>query len=123
QPFLILFFVFYVGISILFAFRQPPNLKGLVDGSLVFGTPLIGFTLQSSLVDDYQYGEAWSASIMGVFYLLLAYFLSHKTEMKLLSRAFLSLGVIFLSLAVPFALDGHWTATVWALEGAGIYWI
>lgn len=123
QPFLVLFFLFYVGISILFSLRQPPQLKGLVDGSLVFGTPLIGFTLQSALVGDFRYGEAWSALIMGVFYLLLTYILRHIAAMKLLAEAFLALGVIFLSLAVPFALDGHWTATVWALEGAGIYWI
>ena len=123
QPFLILFFVFYVGISILFSLRQPPELKGLVDGSLVFGTPLIGFTLQSALVGDFKYGEAWSALIMGFFYLLLTFILRRMAAMKLLAEAFLALGVIFLSLAVPFALDGHWTATVWALEGAGIYWI
>ncbi len=123
QPFLILFFVFYVGISILFSLRQPPELKGLVDGSLVFGTPLIGFTLQSALVGDFRYGEAWSALIMGIFYLLLTYILRRTASLKLLAEAFLALGVIFSSLTVPFVLDGHWTATVWALEGAGIYWI
>jgi uncharacterized membrane protein len=122
QPFLILFFLFYVGISILFSLRQPPDLKGLVDGSLVFGTPLIGFTLQSALVGDFRYGEAWSAFIMGVFYLLLTFILGRMAALKLLAQAFLALGVIFLSLAVPFVLDGHWTAAVWALEGAGIYW-
>lgn len=123
QPFLILFFLFYVGISILFSLRQPPQLKGLVDGSLVFGTPLIGFTLQSALVGDFRYGEAWSALGIGVFYLVLTFVLRRIAAMQLLAQAFLALGVIFLSLAVPFALDGHWTATVWALEGAGIYWI
>jgi len=123
QPFLILFFVFYVGISILFSLRQPPVLKGLVDGSLVFGTPLIGFTLQSALVGDFRYGQAWSALVMGVFYLLLTYMLRRTVSLKLLAGAFLALGVIFSSLTVPFVLDGHWTATVWALEGAGIYWI
>jgi len=35
EPFLILFSV-YVAISILFAHRQPPKLKGFVDGPLVF---------------------------------------------------------------------------------------
>src|SRR5262249_32061267 len=39
EPFLILFFLFYVAIAVLFASRQPPELRGYVDGTLVFGTP------------------------------------------------------------------------------------
>lgn len=123
EPFLILFFLFYVTIAILFAQRQPPNLKGLVDGSLVFGVPLIGFTLQSELVSDFKYGQAWSALAMSVIYFLLTMMLWQKQTLRILAEAFLALGVIFGSLAVPFTLDGHWTATVWALEGAGICWI
>ena len=30
---------------------------------------------------------------------------------------------MFGTLAIPFALDGRWTAAAWALEGAGIVWI
>ena len=37
--FLLLYFLMFVGISILNALRQPPNLKGYVSGSLVFGLP------------------------------------------------------------------------------------
>ena len=123
EPFLVLFFLFYVGISILFSIRQPPDLRGLIDGSLVFGTPLIGFALQSELVGDSRYGQAWSALAIGMFYILITYVLRRTASLKLLTEAFLALGVIFCSLTVPFVLDGHWTATVWALEGAGIYWI
>ena len=36
QPFLIAFFLLYLTVAILFSFKQPTNLKGLVDGSLVF---------------------------------------------------------------------------------------
>ena len=125
EPFLILFFLYYVVISILFAHKQPPHLKGLVDGSLVFGVPLVGFTLQSLLVYDYEFGQALSALALGVMYILLARWLWNKqvARMRLLSESFLALGVIFGSLAIPFALDDNWTATVWALEGAGISWI
>lgn len=31
--------------------------------------------------------------------------------------------MIFLSLSIPLALDGYWTAAAWSLEGAGIIWI
>lgn len=125
EPFLILFFLFYVAISILFAFRQPPELKGLVDGSIVFGTPLIGFTLQSALVKNYEFGQAYSALAIGLFYIVLAKVLWKKQVegMRMLTESFLALGVIFGSLAIPFALNGHWTAAAWALEGAGIVWI
>lgn len=125
EPFLILFFLFYVAISILFAFRQPPELKGLVDGTIVFGTPLIGFTLQSALVKNFEFGQAWSALAIGLFYSVLAKILWKKQVdgMRMLTESYLALGVIFGSLAIPFALNGHWTAAAWALEGAGITWV
>jgi len=125
EPFLILFFLYYVSISVLFAHRQPPQLKGLVDGSLVFGVPLVGFTLQSVLVRDFEYGQALSALAIAALYIILAKVLWNKQRegMRLLTESYLALGVIFASLAIPFALDGHWTAASWALEGAGITWV
>jgi uncharacterized membrane protein len=125
EPFLILFFFYYVVISVLYAYKQPPQLKGLVDGSLVFGVPLVGFALQSLLVAEYEYGQALSACMMGAVYLLLASWLWGKSAqgMRLLAESFLALGIIFGSLAIPFTLDGNWTAAAWALEGAGISWI
>ncbi len=125
EPFLILFFLFYVAVSILFSHKQPPHLKGLVDGSLVFGVPLVGFTLQGLLVSDYEFGLALSALGMSVIYFLLASWLWNKKieGMRLLTESFISLAVIFASLAIPFALDGDWTAVAWALEGAGICWV
>ncbi len=125
EPFLILFFLFYVGVSILFAHKQPPHLKGLVDGSLVFGVPLVGFTLQGLLVKDYEFGLALSALSMSGLYVLLARWLWNKNieGMRLLTESFVALAVIFASLAIPFALDGNWTAVAWALEGAAICWV
>ena len=46
--FLILFFLMYVAVSILNCVRQPPNLKGYVSGSLVFGLPVVAFTLHAT---------------------------------------------------------------------------
>lgn len=125
EPFLILFFLFYVLISILFANKQPPHLKGLVDGSLVFGVPLVGFTLQGLLVSDYEFGQALSALGIATLYIFLARWLWNKqvAGMRLLTESFLALGIIFGSIAIPFALDGNWTAAAWALEGAGICWV
>jgi len=125
EPFLILFFLFYVAIPVLYAHRQPPQLKGLVDGTLVFGVPLVGFALQSAMVRDYAFGQAWSALALAALYLGLARTLWFRQVpgMRMLTEAFLALAVIFVSLAVPLAMDGHWTAAAWSLEGAGITWV
>ena len=125
EPFLILYFIFYVAISILFAHRQPPKLKGYVDGSLVFGVPFVCFGLQSSLVHNFAYGLAISALCAGIFYIICASFLWKKNiaEMRLLTEAFLALAVLFGSLAIPLALNGKWTAAAWAFEGACLIWI
>ncbi len=125
EPFLVLFFLFYLTIAVLFAHRQPPQLKGLVDGTLVFGVPLVAFTLQTALVRDFEFGRALSALAMAAIYIGLAKILWHKQVegMRLLTESFLALGVIFASLAIPFALDGRWTAATWALEGAAAVWL
>jgi uncharacterized membrane protein len=125
EPFLILFFLFYVAISILFAHRQPPRLKGYVDGTLVFGLPAAAFALQSQLMATTEYGLAWSAAVLCFFYILLASVLRYRDEtgMKLLTEAFLALGVAFGTLTIPLALDDRWTSAAWALEGAALVWI
>lgn len=125
EPFLLLFFVFYLVISILFAHRQPVNLRGFIDGPLVFGLPLVVSGLQYFLVRNMEYGMALSALAFGLLYLSLATILWHRLSdsMHLLSEAFLALGVVFGSLAIPLALDGHWSASIWALEGAGMVWV
>ena len=125
EPFLILFFLFYVAISVLFALRQQATIKSRVDGTLVFGTPLIAFGLQTALVRDFEYGAAFSALALSGFYLLLAKILFAKAgdNVRLLCEAFIALGVVFGTLAIPLALDGRWTAAAWALEGAAIVWV
>ncbi|MEA3410119.1 MAG: DUF2339 domain-containing protein [Pseudomonadota bacterium] len=125
EPFMVLFFLFYVAIAVLYAVRQPPRYRGFVDATLVFGTPLLAFTYQMELVRHIEYGIAWSAFAMGTFYLVLAK-LTRRTSREghqLLSEAFVALGVVFLSLAIPFALDAEETAGAWALEGTGLVWI
>jgi len=125
EPFLVLFFLFYVAIAVLFSLRQPLKLRGYVDGSLVFGVPVVGFALQAALVRDMEYGMAFSALALAAFYLVLATALWRRQleEMRLLTESFLALGVVFATLAIPLGLDGRWTASAWALEGAAMVWI
>src|SRR5204862_5844478 len=91
--FLILFFLMYVGVSILNCLLQPPNLKGYVSGSLVFGLPVIAFTLHATLVAKIEYALAWSALTLAIFYLVLAWILwrTHRETFRLLAEAFAAL--------------------------------
>jgi len=125
DAFLILFFLMYVGVSILNCVRQPPNLKGYVSGSLVFGLPVVAFTLHATMISRIEYGLAWSAFALGAFYLLLGWtlFLTRRATFRLLVESFAALGVIFASLAIPLAFDTRTTAAMWAVEGAGLLWL
>ncbi|OQW85723.1 MAG: hypothetical protein BWK72_20840 [Rhodoferax ferrireducens] len=148
QLFLILFFLMFVIIGLLFARRvllddpaspqgiaagawwqwvreQGGNLGRYVDGTLLFGPPLVGFGLQYALLKHTEYGAAFSALALGGFYLLLARGVYSRTHaaLTLLVEVYLALGVIFATLAIPFGLDARWTTAAWAVEAAGIYWI
>lgn len=125
EIFLILFFLMYAVISILFAIKQPPNLRGVVDGTLVFALPLTFISMQIYLVNQYKYGIAFTSLGLGVFYVGITAILLRKAKpgLKTLLEAFLSLGIIFASLAVPMAFDAPYSSAFWAFEGAGLVWI
>lgn len=137
EGFLILFFLFYVAIAILFATRRPFNFKDKVDGSLVFGTPIVGFCMQVGLFMPLfaeampvtflsQYGLAISTVALSVFYLSLAFWVwkRYGATQKLLAETFLVLAVIFATLTIPFAAQSAMiTTAAWAIEGAGIVWL
>jgi uncharacterized membrane protein len=125
EPFLILFFVFYLGIAILFTLRQPTKTIGYIDGTLIFGTPIVVFSLQSAMLHDRLMTLAYSAIAFGALYLVLAYLLKRRQSdsHKLLFESFIALSVAFLTLAIPLALDARWNAATWALEGAALIWV
>ena len=125
EPFLVLFTLMYLVIPVLFATRSEPRLLGLVDGTLVFGTPIVAFALQSQLVGDTEYGLALSALALAAFYVGLATYLLRlrREELRVLIQAELALGVAFLTVAVPLALDARWTSAAWALQGAALVWL
>ena len=125
EPFLVLFFLFYTIIAVLFAFRARPELRGYVDGTLLFGTPTAAFALQSQLLENSEYGLSISAAVVSVFYAAMALWLRQRKEenFDLLTQAFVALAVAFGTVAIPLALDDRWTAIAWALEGAALVWI
>lgn len=125
EPFLVLYFLFYTIIAVLFAFRQPPKLRGYVDGTLLFGTPTFAFALQTQLLNNSENGLAISAAVVAVFYAAMALWLRRTQEksFELLTQAFIALAVAFGTIAIPLALDDRWTAIAWAMEGAALVWI
>ncbi len=125
EPFLILFTLMYLVIPVLFATRSEPKLRGFVDGTLLFGTPIVAFTLQQQLVADTEYGLALSAVALALLYVGMATFLyrSRNEKLRVLVEAQLALGVAFVTIAVPLALDARWTSAAWTLEGAALIWL
>src|SRR5690606_25346554 len=125
QPFLVAFFALYLIVSVLFSLKQPPNLKGLVDASLVFGLPIVGFGLQAALLQHTQYGLAISALVLAAIYILVALGLwpIYQEAPRVLLVSFIALGVAFATLTIPLALDAQWTSSSWALEATGLIWV
>lgn len=141
EPFLVLFFLMYLAIGLLFARRKLLEMsdapeddsreallhwsarKGdYVDGTMLFGPPLVGFGLQFALVQHLEFAAAFSALALGMIYMGLARWLMGGRAL-LLAETCLALGVIFTSLAIPLGLDARWTTAAWAVEGAGIFWL
>jgi uncharacterized membrane protein len=125
EPFLILFFLFYLAIAVLFTFRQPVNLKGYIDGTLIFATPIVVFGLQSWMLHDRPMTLAYSALAMSALYIAAAWLLKHgrNDSQRPLIESFIAIGVVFLTLAIPLALDARWNAAAWALEGTALIWV
>ncbi|HMS26465.1 MAG TPA: DUF2339 domain-containing protein [Burkholderiaceae bacterium] len=125
QPFLLGFLFIYAITAVLYARNTPTKLGNAVDSTLVFGTPLIAFGLQAGLVKHFELGTAFSAMGFAALYLGLATVLTRYafTNYRLLIECFIAIGVGFATLAVPLALDAKWTSAVWALEGAGAFWV
>jgi uncharacterized membrane protein len=144
EGFLILFFLMYLAIGLLFARRRLEELasgpeddsrtamlrwsarqSSYVDGSLLFGTPIVGFGLQYALVGHLEFGAAISALVLGLIYMGIARLLASRTSGRalLLVETCLALGVVFATLAIPLGLNSQWTSVSWAIEGAAAFWL
>jgi uncharacterized membrane protein len=128
EPFLVAFFLVYLVASLLYATRHSLDPKKAVDATLIFGTPIIAFGLQAALVREYGYATAFSSLAMGALYLGLGWWMARRSGVRgevnrWLAECFAALGLGFVTLAVPLALDARWTSAVWAIEGAAVFWM
>jgi len=125
EPFLVLFFLLYVAIAVLYSTRRAPASQNYIDATIIFGTPIATFGLQAAMLSEHRLALAYSALAMSALYLALAWIVYRRRgeSQRLLVEAFTALGVAFLTLAVPLALNGRWSAASWALEGAALTWV
>jgi uncharacterized membrane protein len=123
EPFLILFFLFFSLIPVLHALRAEPTGRGFVDGTLVFGTPLLAFPLQAAMLSNDRMGLAYSALVVAAFYAVLAAWLMRRRDADLLARSHAALAIGFATIAIPLALSARWTLAAWAAEGAALVWL
>ena len=125
QVFLAASVLIYLATALLYAHSTPGKLGNAADATLLFGPAVAGFGLQAGLVHDMSFGTAFSALAFGSVYVALAAFTLRKrlAEMRLLSECLMAIGVGFVTLAVPLALEVRWTSAAWALEGAGAFWV
>lgn len=123
EPFLILFFVFYVVIGLLYVTRQTDQRRPFLDGTLVFGTPLVAFPLQSALLHEQPMALAFSAVAVAGIYAGLVWWLRERRQERLLTEAYAALALGFVTLAMPLAFSAGTTASLWALEGAAVAWM
>ncbi|WP_133500649.1 DUF2339 domain-containing protein [Cognatilysobacter terrigena] len=123
EPFLLLFCAMYIAIPILYAAAKTPPQRRVFDGSLIFGTPLVAFTLQAAMLHDDRMLLAFCALGLGLLYAALAGLLRRRDTFAELVAPYAVLAVGFSTLAVPLALSARATAAVFALEGAGLVWL
>ena len=134
QPFVLAYFALYVLAALFYALRHSLAPRRALDATLLFGVPAATMGIQSQLVDALPYGAAWSAVGMAGFYAALSMWTHRQASLsspaaaraviaRWLGESYLALALVFLTLAVPLALDAPWTAAIWALEGAAVYWV
>ena len=123
EPFLLLFFAFYLLLPLLYARKAATKGSARIDGCLLFGTPLVAFSLQAGLLQGERMPLALCALGLAVLYAVLARVLLGRERLRLLAQGYAILAVGFATLAVPLALSAKATASVFALEGAGLVWL
>ncbi|GAB2501104.1 DUF2339 domain-containing protein [Lysobacter humi (ex Lee et al. 2017)] len=123
EPFLVLFFAMYLALPILYAARRAPAQRRVLDGCLVFGTPLVAFSLQAGLLEGARLPLAFCALGMAALHAALAAALRRRPAFAPLVAPYAVIAVGFATLAVPLAVSAQATGAIFALEGAGLVWL
>ncbi|HEY4293990.1 DUF2339 domain-containing protein [Luteibacter sp.] len=123
EPFLILHFLLYLAVPWLHVLRSPRRNRAILDGCLMFGNPIASLLLQGALLDWRPMPLALTALVAAAIYVAIAFAIRRRDDMSLLRDTWAVLAVAFATIAVPLALSASVTASVFALEGAGLIWL
>ncbi|WP_419570897.1 DUF2339 domain-containing protein [Rheinheimera sp.] len=125
QPFFAAFFLLYLLIGYRFTLRQGHQSRGLIDGSLVFGLPLLSFSQQLLLTEHFRHGDGISAAVYALVYAGLYALVrrQQRDDLQRFAQIQLGLALMFASLILPFSFGASWTTVGWALEAAGLCWL
>ncbi|SUB83649.1 Predicted membrane protein [Pragia fontium] len=124
QLFLLANLILFSLLAELFAVKNRIQQHMAIDGTLLFGPPLIGFAMQYAITSHWAFGPAFSALGFGLIYLVITWGTLRRFPLdgKRIATGYLALGGCFVTLAIPLALSAQWTALAWSLEGLGILW-
>lgn len=123
QPLIALLVLLYMTIPVLFAARQPPDVKAWMTSPLVFGLPFAALGLQLVLTEHFESGAALSSGILAVILALFAW-MAHRygKESGSLRDAYAGLSVAFVAITVPLALEAQYISVAWVLQGGVLVW-
>ena len=127
QLFILANMLIYGVLAVLLSVRslKTEKLQHVIDLTLLFSVPLLGFGLQYAITKQWEFGPAIAALGFGLFYLIGAFIVLRiwQKTVKQLALYGLAIGLGFSTLAVPLALSLNWTALVWIFEGTALCWV
>jgi uncharacterized membrane protein len=125
QIFIMLFFLQYCSMMLLFSMRQPPQLKGFIDSSLMFGLPLVVYGQQVTITSHIVHGDSISALVLALFYAGVSFALSRTltTSHQLFRYCLNVLSVSFATVVLFTLLDSQWASVSFALEATALVWL
>jgi len=94
-----------------------------IDTGLLFSVPLLAFGLFSALLNDISNALTITSAILAMVYLGMGWlFIQRSRRYALITEGMLALGLGFLALVIPLALDAEWIAFGWSVQGLALVW-
>jgi len=123
EPYLLAFVLIYICITLESARRRDFSYSEPLDMILACSVPFIAAVFQWRLAVDIPHGLSISAVAFGAFFILLsaAVWKLWGENYRRLAEFYLANGVVLANLAIPLELSGNVTTTVWAVEGAVLF--
>ena len=123
EPFLLGFVLIYIVITLGSVRREKFSFAEPLDAILACGIPFVAALFQWRIAMGIPHGLSISSVAFGAFFILLAIgvWKLWGERTRRLAEFYLANGVVLANLAVPLELSGFVTSTVWAVEGAMLF--